>query len=472
MTVSEDQLGFTLPIGGDYEGATVTLTYSAGIDYTVGNTEPGTTGYAYDNNLNNPTTLTIENGKVTWHYTLPADVTEDMISLTVTVILEKGDCRDRIQKNLKTVTPPTQPTCLTFDHQYQNVQVNVTTVSAKILDFDPTKIYQLKAEALSIKTTDPDYPEFGLDPQIVSLDLVNADGILTWSLPTTATPSFDGAIIEMRGQFTIYGDENTPCDEFGFETQATPAQELVCPVLSQITIGTTYNYSATISNYDEHAGAFEVEYRVYQVGSTSPMVPSVYENNLSFTQGDQSGVITVSGQMSDAILNQYDQISKIEVFLVYTPSDLFGQCHKDSVYATIYEATPAQECAFSVSQEFTLVDNGYRLDVYNNTGDANAITGIEAECYWHGTDDNVRAESGGTNAYDNPRFQRFSDPQDETHAYYIFYLPDPNYATPNPTTTASIDLKVTFRLKSAYSICNTPDYDGIHREKLDIPYQN
>lgn len=235
-----------------------------------------------------------------------------------------------------------------------------------------------------------------------------------------------------------------------------------CASLTNITsYGSDLSFEADVVDADENT-SFKISYRAVYDGIEVPNTGVV--ENVSFNNNKlEWSYIPYEGT--------YDRDDLISVNCTIYVYNANGEC--PSYQETIYEATPAQECAFSVSQEFTLVDNnGYRLDVYNNTGDANAITGIDAECYWHGTDDNVRAESEETNAYDNPRSLRFSDPQDETHAYYIFYLPNPNYATPKPTTTASIDLKVTFRLKSAYSICNTPDYDGIHREKLDIPYQN
>ncbi len=584
MQITEDQLGFTLPIGGDYEGATVTLSYSAGIDYTVGNTEPGTTGYGVDGG---ETTLPIEDGKVTWHYTVPATATEDMISLTVTLTLSKGECSDRMQKNLKTVTPPTPAECSlavsvqpsttsaksitgTVTGTLENIaEATVSVTSYTVLNaVEPVEVVPAQTYPLTVNQQDGtfswtyapegmgdqlqaitgyvtvigntatcgDEKEFNTAPQVepvcptigdvqflgdqgyyFKVNDLDFEKISDITIEYTAvftdiddpehTATITGTDYYDGGNGTIYYDsdqeypfgwffssDEMPQFQFDLPTIYTTltivydgqickgsvseyieVQEpefIDCPGLSQIITNPNYGYETTITQYDENAGVFRVEYHVYLAGETEPEM--VQEDNAIFTPDNSDGSMNVSGQLPSGIWNQFDkEITKIEVFLVYAPSILYSdQCDDDEVYAVIYEATPAQECAFSVSQEFTLVDNGYRLDVYNNTGDANAITGIEAECYWHGTDDNVRAESGGTNAYDNPRFQRFSDPQDETHAYYIFYLPDPNYATPNPTTTASIDLKVTFRLKSAYSICNTPDYDGIHREKLDIPYQN
>lgn len=403
-----------------------------------------------------PLTVNQQDGTFSWTYA-PEGMGDQLQAITgyVTVIGNTATCGD--EKEFNTATTPTQNTCASL--------TNITSYGsdlffkADVVDADENTSFKISYRAV--------YNGVEAANSGVVENVPFPDNTLNWSYV-----DYEGNYASIRNKLisvncTIYVyNANGVCTSY----QETVYQAPDCPVLSQITIGDNYSYSATISNYDLNAGAFYAEYRVYQVGATAPIDPAVYEQNLTLTQGDQSGVMNVSGHMSDAILGQYDQISKIEVFLVYAPSDLFGHCNRDEVYATIYEATPAQECTLTVSEALEPVDNGYRFDFYNNSDDA--IAGIVAECYWHGTDNNVRAESGGTNAYDNPRFQRFTDPQNETHVYYIFYLPNPSYATPNPTTTASIDLKVTFRLKSAYSICNTPDYDGIHHEILGIPYPN
>lgn len=415
-----------------------------------------------------------QDGTFTWTY--PQTTGDQIASITgyVTVIGNTATCGDEKEFN---TAPQVEPVCPTIgDVQFLGDQ----GYYFKVNDLDFEKISDITIEYTAVFTdiddpehtatiTGTDYYDGGNGTIYYDSDQEYPFG---WFFSSDEMPQFQFDLPTIYTTLTIVYDGQI-CE--GSVSEYIEVQEpdfIDCPGLSQIITNPNYGYETTITQYDENAGVFRVEYHVYLAGETEPEM--VQEDNAIFTPDNSDGSMNVSGQLPSGIWNQFDkEITKIEVFLVYAPSVLYSDdCDNNEVYAVIYEATPAQECAFSVSQEFTLVDNGYRLDVYNNTGDANAITGIEAECYWHGTDDNVRAESGGTNAYDNPRFQRFSDPQDETHAYYIFYLPDPNYATPNPTTTASIDLKVTFRLKSAYSICNTPDYDGIHREKLDIPYLN
>lgn len=310
-----------------------------------------------------PLTVNQQDGTFSWTYA-PEGMGDQLQAITgyVTVIGNTATCGD--EKEFNTATTPTQNTCASL--------TNITSYGsdlffkADVVDADENTSFKISYRAV--------YNGVEAANSGVVENVPFPDNTLNWSYV-----DYEGNYASIRNKLisvncTIYVyNANGECTSY----QETVYQAPDCPVLSQITIGDNYSYSATISNYDLNAGAFYAEYRVYQVGATAPIDPAVYEQNLTLTQGDQSGVMNVSGHMSDAILGQYDQISKIEVFLVYAPSDLFGQCNGDEVYATIYEATPAQEVTCPTITNLTATLTTVGCEFVINDYDADYIVTVE-----------------------------------------------------------------------------------------------
>ena len=372
LTETEDQLGFSCPVKGDYEGATVTLQYNVGIDYTIGNNEPGTTGYGVDNGN---VSLTIENGQVSWHYELPSGATADMVSLGITLILEKGDCRNELVKTLKDVTPPTPSECSL------SVTVQPSTTSAKSITGTVTGTLENIAEATvsvtSYTVLNAVEPVEVVPAQTYPLTVNQQDGTFSW---TYAPEDMGDQLQAITGYVTVIGNTATCGDEKEFNT--APEEELTCPGLSQITTNPNYGYQTTIAQYDENAGEFRVEYHVYLAGETEP--DTVLEENASFIPDNADGSMNVSGHLSSEFWQQYenDVINSIEVFLIYTPSDLYSdKCFPAEVSATLYPAQVDNVCpeVGTPQLEPTPVANSYFVSVQVTNYDADKIAPAENE---------------------------------------------------------------------------------------------
>lgn len=268
-----------------------------------------------------PLTVNQQDGTFSWTYA-PENMGDQLQAITgyVTVIGNTATCGDEKEFN---TAPQVEPVCPEFDTDYDVQQVGITSVTAKILNFDPSKIQEIQVE-VGITSSDPDDQDLAIDPQSVNLDDINADGVFTWTLPDGAKPLMNGLITSMSGQFTIIPNDPEECDEdeIDFQTELPACDFTVGQANYSNGVGTVQvtNYSTDYFNNDTSA----------YIAVYHGIIATYYDNTdypELFNKTTNENITTLSFTLPSTA--SVDGADSIEFFVQLTVKEAYSHCAED-----------------------------------------------------------------------------------------------------------------------------------------------
>lgn len=338
-----------------------------------------------------PLAVNQQDGTFSWTYA-PEGMGDQLQAITgyVTVIGNTATCGDEKEFN---TAPQVEPVCPTIgDVQFLGDQ----GYYFKVNDLDFEKISDITIEYTAVFTdiddpehiatiTGTDYYDGGNGTIYYDSDQEYPFG---WFFSSDEMPQFQFDLPTIYTTLTIVYDGQI-CE--GSVSEYIEVQEpdfIDCPGLSQIITNPNYGYETTITQYDENAGVFRIEYHVSLDGEDDVEIVTEANDNLTFDPDLANGSMNISGQLPSDFSGQFDKvITSIEVFLVYTPSDLYSdQCDDDEVYATLYTAQVDDGCP----RIGTLAsDAPYKLTINVDNYNGNRIESINLYGTIYGADNEV-----------------------------------------------------------------------------------